>query len=338
MDRLARRLVFIALAIAVVLVIGTIGFAVVDKYPLFDAFYMTVITMTTVGYSEIRGLSRAGRIFNVFVILFGVSVMFFAIGSMTQTIIEMQLGDLFGKRRVKRMIDKLKNHYIVCGFGRVGRGAANELKRGGASFVIVDRNPERVEQAMRLGMLAVQADSTRDETLREIGVDRARGLIAALGSDADNLFVILSAKTLNPMLSVATRAAEEDAEQKLRRAGADAVFTPYTITGHHLVQALLRPHVFQFVDFTTKNIGLDVTMEQVKVGEHSEAANKSIRDLQLRRETGVIVLAIRKADGRMLFNPPADAELCEGDYLVVMGEPHNLHKLEALIAGAGRVR
>ncbi len=334
MNRLARRLVNVFVAIALTVVIGTVGFVLIEHYPLFDAFYMTLITMTTVGYSEIRPLSHMGRIFNSFLILFGVSIMFFAIGTMTQAIIEIQLGDLFGKRRIKRMIDKLSKHYIVCGFGRVGRGAAGELQAAGVPFVVVDRNPERVERAMRSGMLAVQADSTRDETLREVGIGRAAGLIAALGSDADNLFVILSAKTLNPMLAVATRASEEDAEQKLLRAGADAVFAPYTITGHQLVQSLLRPHVFQFLDFTTKNIGLNAVIEQVRVVENSEVAKKSLRDLQLRRDVGVIVLAIRKADGQMLFNPDAAAEICSGDYLIVMGEPENLRKLEALLAVA----
>jgi voltage-gated potassium channel len=334
MYRLKRRLIYLALAMLITLAFGTAGFVWIESFPPFDAFYMTLITMTTVGYSEIHPLTREGRIFNSFLILFGVTIMFFAIGTMTQTIIEMQLGDLFGKRRIKRMIEKLTKHYIVCGFGRVGRGACAELQRSGVPFVVVDRNPERVEHALQAGMLAVQADSTRDETLREVGIAKANGLIAALGSDADNLFVILSAKTLNPMLAVATRAAEEEAEQKLRRAGADAVFTPYTITGHQLVQSLLRPHVFQFLDFTTKNIGLNAVIEQMRVGEESEVANKSLRDLQLRRDVGVIVLAIRKADGQMLFNPAAEAEIRGGDFLVVMGEPESLRKLETLVARA----
>src|SRR5258707_6732915 len=248
MKNLPRRLAFTLTAIALTLLMGTVGFVLIEGYSLFDAFYMTLITISTVGYSEIHTLSRYGRIFNSFVIFFGVTTMFFAIGAMTQTIVELELGEYFDKRRTRRMIDKLTDHYIICGFGRVGRHAAKEFKRSGAAFVVVDRNPDRVEAAMRMGMLAVAADSTRDETLREIGVAQARGLIAALSTDADNLFVILSAKTLNPHLHVATRAAEEEAESKLRRAGADSVFAPYTVTGYRLAQALLRPHVFQFLD------------------------------------------------------------------------------------------
>jgi voltage-gated potassium channel len=331
MSRLGRRIGFIVGVILLVLAVGTTGFVVIERYPVFDAFYMTLTTMATVGYAEIHPLSRQGRIFNSFLIFFGVSTMFLAIGSMTQILIELELGEFFDKRRVKRMIDKMQNHFIICGFGRVGRGAAEELTQAGVPFVVIDRNESRIEDASKAGMLAIAADSTRDETLRAAGVTRARGLIAALGTDADNLFVILSAKTLNPLLNLAARVAEEEAEQKLRRAGADAVFAPYSITGHRLAQALLQPHVFQFLDFTTKGLGLDVAIEQVRVAEHSEVVSKSLGQMQVRRDLGVVVLAIRKADGRMEFNPPADAEIQGGDYLIVMGEPKNLRQLEHLL-------
>jgi len=332
MNRVVRRLVYIGLAIFLTLLVGTVGFVLVEDYPIFDAFYMTLITLTTVGYNEVHPLSQEGRIFNSVLMFFGVTTLFFAIGVMTQTIIELELGEFFGKRRVKRMIDNLEKHYIVCGYGRVGRGAANELRQARAPFVIVDKNPEKVEAAIRAGMLAVHADSTRDETLQEVRVTRAKGLIAALATDADNLFVILSARSLNPALVVATRAVEEESERKLRSAGAGAVFAPYTITGHRLAQALLRPHVFQFLDFTTSNLGLDVDIEQVLVAESSEFASRSLKEAQIRRDLGVIVLAIRKANGQMLFNPPAEAEIVAGDYLIVMGEPHSLRKLEKLLA------
>jgi voltage-gated potassium channel len=182
-------------------------------------------------------------------------------------------------------------------------------------------------------MLGVVADSTRDDTLRQVGIEQARGLVAALATDADNLFVLLSAKGLNPKIYVATRAAEEGAEAKMRRAGADAVFAPYSITGHRLAQSLLRPHVVQFLDFTTNSLGLDVVIEQVRVADHSEVVSKTIREMQIRRETGVIVMAIRKGDGEMLFNPPADTSIHGGDVLIVMGKPENLRSLEHLLGG-----
>ncbi|HXK05678.1 MAG TPA: potassium channel protein [Verrucomicrobiae bacterium] len=338
MNRFARRFLIIGIALAFTLATGTVGFHLIDHYPLFDAFYMTLTTMTTVGYMEIHPLSQAGRVFNSFLIFFGVTTIFIAIGAMTQTIIELEFGDVIGKRRNKRMIDKLKDHYIICGFGRVGRGAAHELQHAGVPFVVVDIDPDRVERAMNSGMLAVAADSTRDETLRDVGVDRARGLVAALATDADNLFVLLSAKGINPKIYVAARAAEEGAEEKMRRAGADAVFAPYSITGHRLAQSLLRPHVVQFLDFTTKDVGEDIAIEQVRVAESSEMVSRSIKEMQLRKEVGVIVMAIRKSDGRMMFNPPAETAVEGGDYLIVMGRPDNLRALEALLAGARPIR
>jgi len=338
MSRLTRRFLFIAVAVIATLTIGTIGFTVIDGYPPFDAFYMTLTTMTTVGYGEIHPLSRAARVFNSFLIFFGVTTIFIAIGAMTQTIIEMEFGDAIGKRRTKRMIQNLKDHYIICGYGRVGRGAAVELAHAGVPFVIVDIDPARVERAMLAGMLAVAADSTRDETLRLVGIDHARGLVAALATDADNLFVLLSAKGLNPNIYVSTRAAEEGAEAKMRRAGADAVFAPYTMTGHRLAQSLLRPHVVQFLDFTTKDVGEDIAIEQVRVAPNSEMAGMSIREMQLRKEAGVIVLAIRNSEGEMLFNPPPDSPVRGSDYLIVMGRPENLRALETLLAGNKNVR
>jgi len=332
MNRLIRRFLAILMAVMATLGIGTAGFTLLEHWSPFDAFYMTLTTMTTVGYGEIHELSKAGRIFNSFLIIFGVTTIFIAIGAMTQTIIEFEFGDLRGKRRYRHMIEKLIDHYIVCGYGRVGRGAANELLHARVPFVVVDINPERVERATVAGMLAVAADSTRDDTLRQVGIDRARGLVAALATDADNLFVLLSAKGLNPNIYVAARAAEEGAEQKMRRAGADAVFAPYSITGHRLAQALLRPHVVQFLDFTTTAIAEDITIEQVRVSEASRMAAKTIREMQLGRDVGVIVMAIRRADGQMVFNPTADTGVHGGDYLIVMGRPDNLRTLEGMLA------
>jgi voltage-gated potassium channel len=334
MNRLARRLVIVAGIFSFTLLVGTAGFVVIEAYSPFEAFYMTLITMSTVGYGELRTLSHAGRVFNSFLILLSVATMLLVGGAVTQTIVELELGEFYGKRRIKRMIDKLQNHYIVCGFGRVGRSACAELQRAGASFLVVDSNPDKVERAMRSGYLAVAADSTHDATLRDVGVARAKGLVAALSSDADNLFLILSAKTLNGGLHLAARVAEEEAEQKLRRAGADTVFAPYTIAGHRLAQSLLQPHVARFLDFTTgAGMGLNVSIEQVRMDDGSPAAGKSLRDMQIRRDLGVIVLAIRKADGTMTFNPPAEARVAAGDHLIVMGGAEDLGALEGLLSG-----
>jgi voltage-gated potassium channel len=333
MGHLRRRLTVIAVAIVVTLGGGTLGFVLIEHYPVFDAFYMTLTTVTTVGYGELHPLHRAGRIFNSCLILFGVITMLLAVGAMTQTIIELELNQFFGRRRVKGMIDKLEGHVILCGFGRVGRGAADELRQAGVPFVVVDHDEDRVETAMKDGMLGVLADASRDETLREIGIDRAKGLIATLGTDADNLFLILTAKTLNSNLQLSARVSEESSEQKMRRAGADFVFAPYNSTGHRMAQAIVRPHVQQFLDFTTRNIGFDVGIEQVQVGHRCAFAGKSLEEMAVRRETGVIVLAIRKGNGEMLFNPPPEAKVVSGDYLIAMGEPQSLQKLEHVLMG-----
>jgi voltage-gated potassium channel len=324
--RIVRRLILIAVPIALTMAAGTAGFRLIEGYPPFDAFYMTLITITTVGYQEVHPLSQAGRIFNSFLILFGVSAMFFAVGAMTQSIIEFELQNPYGKRRRRRAVMRLKDHYIVCGFGRVGRSAAFELQRTGAPFLVIDRSEQRVERASQAGMLAIQADATRDETLREAGVDRARGFIAALATDADNVFVILSAKTLNPGLTVVTRASEEDAEQKLRRAGADTVFSPYSIAGHRMAQSLLRPHVVQLLDFAHQAIGRDITIEQLRVESAAELPSRRLGDL-VPREARAIVLAIGRRDGTA-FNPPSETEIAEGDVLIVMGEQDSLRSID----------
>src|SRR5216684_2657095 len=295
MHRLRNRLILIAAALLLIVLGGTVGFVVVEQYSWFDAFYMTLITVSTVGYAEVHPLSHAGRVFNSFLIFFGVTIMLLAVGGMTQAIIELQ--------------------------------------RAGVPFLVVDKNEDRVEWAMKAGMLAALADATNDETLRDAGVLRAKGLIATLSSDADNLFMILSAKALKPSLLVSARIASEETERKMRLAGADYVFAPYDMTGNRMAQVMLKPHVFQFIDFTTKSIGLDVGIEQLRVPQSSGLASKSLEELQIRKEMGVIVLAIRKSDGRMLFNPPADAAIDGGDYLIVMGETADLRRLEQVLTG-----
>lgn len=329
MSRLHWRVVLIVAAFALPLTIGTTGFVLIEGFPFVDALYMAVITVTTVGYFEVRQLSATGRAFNIGLILFGVSMLLLAVGVMTQTIIELEFSRYFSRRRTKRMIDDLKNHYIVCGFGRVGRGAAEELRRAGVPLIVLERNEDKVDRAMRKGMLAALGDATLDINLREVAIDRAAGLIAALSSDADNLYLVLSAKTLNPKLKISSRVIEEEAEAKMRRAGADTVLAPYTITGARLAQGILRPHVVQFLDFAT--IGLDVGIEQVRVADQSEYISKSLRQLALRKEVGVIVLAIKKANGEMIFNPDAEAEIAGGDYLIAMGGARELRKLEDLL-------
>jgi voltage-gated potassium channel len=327
--RLLRRILLVTGLLCLTLAVGTIGFS---GYSLFDAFYMTLTTITTVGYQELKPLSRAGRVFNSFLILFGVSVIFLVMGAVTQTIIEFELQDGSGKRRRKRMISNLQRHFIVCGFGRVGRNASYELQQQSAPFLVVDRDMQRIEKATDLGMLALCADATQDDCLREAGVLRAKGLIAALPSDAENLFIILSAKALNPALIVVTRASEEEAGQKLRRAGADTVLTPYAIAGRQLAEALLKPHVVEFLEFAKSDLGAKVTIEQLCVSSDGAFRGKTLAELLEFREAGTIVLAVHRKDGETIFNPSAEVTLADGDVLIVMGERASVQELEKKLA------
>jgi voltage-gated potassium channel len=329
-----QRIKILMAALLATLCVGTLGYVYIGGFPWLDAVYMAVTTTTTVGYGEIHPLGQTARLFNIFYVLMSVSLLFLAIGLMTQKIIEVQFGNLFEKRRVKKMIDKLEGHYIICGYGRVGRGAAAELKAAGVPVVVIDRREDRVDWAIRHGLLGCLGDSTRDETLRDARIDKAAGLIAALATDADNLFAVISAKTLNPSIHVAARAAEEEAERKMRQVGADSVFAPYSAAGTQLAQSLLKPHVRQFLDFATTPLGVDVRIEQVEVAEASDLVGKSLADARIRGEMHVIVLAIRRARGTMEFNPAAEALIQARDYLIVMGEPEPLRKLEGRVAGA----
>jgi voltage-gated potassium channel len=331
MHLLLTRCLWLAATIAAVLAVGTVGYVWIDHAQVFDAFYMAVLTMATVGYGETIPLSRAGRVFNSVYILFSTSLLIVGMGVLTTSMFEMQFAELLGRRKVKRMIDKLSQHYIVCGLGRVGRGAAEELQRAGVPFVIVDQDEQRLAWAAAQKMLLLPGDATRDETLRQAGIDRARGIVCALASDADNLFLTLSAKSLNSRLMISARANERETEMKLRRAGADSVVAPYNHTGARLAQSILRPHVSEFLDFTTGGLGPNVGIEQVSVAEHFQA--RTLQDLHIRRELGIMVLAIRRASGEMDLNPGPDHAVHGGDHLIVMGETIGLRKLERMLAG-----
>ncbi len=328
-----RRIGWLTAMVFTAIAIGVAGYMIFAGLTFFEALYMATMTVTTIGYGEVRPLGDRGRAFNVFFMLFGSGTLLLALGVISSTLLEIQLSEFYEKRRIRRMITRLTQHFIVCGFGRVGRGAARELLRSGVPFVVIDHNDDKVEWAIKQGMLAVSADATRDEALREVGIDRARGVVCALATDADNLFLTLSAKQLNSRLTVAARVNEDEVEQKIRRAGADHVFAPYNFTGARLAQSIIKPHVTQFLDFTTQSVGLDVAIEQVRVGASSEFAAKSLRELkQLRKDFGISVLAIRRSDGQMVINPGADESVNGGDYLIVMGQPSSLRQMERLFA------
>lgn len=331
MHSFLKRLILIAGLLTAALLIGTFGFHIIENWSLFDSFYMSLITLTTVGYGEVHPLSTLGRVFASFLMLIGVTTVFVSIAVIGDTLLRLEMRDYFGQRRKERMLRDISGHYIVCGAGRVGRSVIHELLRSGAHVVLIDNREERAGWASERNVITLVADATKDETLRKARIDTAKGLVAAISSDAENVYVALSAKVLNPGLLIAARASDEQAEEKLHRAGATTVFTPYSIIGHRLAQSLLRPHVTSFLDVASafrKSVDLDLELEQVPVHAPSFLNGQTLGQLRLGAEYGIIVLAVQHKDGVMQFNPPADQRIEAGDVLIAMGDRSKLKQLE----------
>jgi voltage-gated potassium channel len=325
------------LMLAMVFVGGTAGYMIIEGWSLWDAFYMTVITVTTVGYREVHPMSRGGELFTSVLLLGGVGTALYTFTLAATVVVEGGLQARLARRRVARMIDELDQHFIVCGFGRIGSVVADEFAQQGIPFVLVERNPERVQEALERGMLVVEADASHEDTLKRLHIERARGLVAAVGTDAENVYAILTARVLAPALFIVGRAETEDAGRKLRRAGADRVVSPYAIGAQQMAQTALRPAVVDFVKLATQAGNLDLAMEQIHVTASSSLADRTLVEANLRQRFGVIVVGIQRADGRMEFNPSPDAAMKDGDQLVVLGPPVSLRELERT-AGEGIAR
>ena len=325
-----HNLRLIALALALVILAGTAGFHFIEGWPWFDGFYMVVTTLTTIGYQETHPLSQTGRVFNILVIFAGVSLVFLAIGALTQALLEFELRSFFGRRKMEREIDRLTDHYIICGAGRVGRSAARELARRPVPFVIIDHNDAKAARYSE-DWLVLVGDATKEQTLREAHIERARGLVAATTTDATNLYIILTARGLNPKLTIIARASEEDAEKHLLKAGADSIVSPYSFAGQRIAQTFLRPHVVSFLDTATTHLGMDLEIGEICVSNDSGFAGKTIETSRIRQERGVIILAIKREHG-MRFNPAPDDRIEPGDYLIAMGEPSQLRQVEQMAA------
>jgi voltage-gated potassium channel len=331
MPQFLKRLVFIAVLLTTAILIGTLGFVVVEGWSVFDSFYMTLITLTTVGYGEVHPLSFHGRIFVSFLMLIGVTTVFVSIAVLGETLLRLEMTDYFGRKRRDRMLKDISGHYIVCGAGRVGRSVIQELLRSETAVVLIDNTVERARWATDKGVITMVGDATKDEVLRQARIETAKGLVAAISSDAENVYVALSAKVLNPQLVIAARASDEQAEEKLRRAGATTVFTPYSFIGHRLAQSLLRPHVASFLDVASafrQSSDLDLEIEQLQINPSSLLVSNTLEQLRLGNKYGVIVLAVQHQNGKMQFNPAADLRIEAGDVLIAMGERPKLKRLE----------
>ncbi len=334
--RIQRELIAGGVALGGVILIGTLWYWLVEGWRLIDAAYMTVITLATVGFSEVQPLGDRGRLFTITLILLGVISIGYIVNRFTEALIQGYFQEGIRLRQQRGSMNALSQHYIICGFGRMGRQTAVEFEAEGIPFVAVDFNPESIQAAQQLGYVAVQGDATLDATLHSVGVDRAICLVAALPSDAENLYTVLSAKTLNPQIRAIARASTEEALKKLQRAGADAVVSPYITGGRRLAAAALRPQVMDFVDGILSGSGRSLYMEEFRLDpETSTYVGQTLRDAQLRSRTGALVLAIRRADGDLIGGPTADTELRSGDVLICMGTAEQLRQLNQILSPLG---
>ncbi|NOT43632.1 MAG: potassium channel protein [Acidobacteria bacterium] len=310
---------------------GTSGYMAIEGWSTWDALYMTVTTVTTVGFREVHPLSFAGQAFTLVLIAGGVGTAFYTATLLVTSVVEGELHRRFRDRRFIRMLDRIDHHFILCGHGRIGRIIAAELAHQGVPFVVIERNPAKVAAIIERGWLAIEADASREDVLQKAGLARARGLIAAVGSDAENVYTVLTARVARPDLFIIARVESDDAEDKLRRAGADRVISPYQIGASHMVQSALRPAVVDFIQLATSSGHLELSMEQVRVPDGSALAGKSLVDAELRQRYGLIVVSIKRAAGGMEFNPSSEALVQPGDELVVLGRPENVRALEEAV-------
>ena len=330
MPSLRKKFLIPAIVIISVITYGTVGYMIIEGWNFIDSLFMTVITLTTVGYNEIHEMDQAGRIFSIVLILSGVGAMFYALSVGAKILLEGEIRDILGRKRLNKKIENLKNHYIVCGFGRMGSIICNELMQTKSPFVVIESSSELLA-SMDADILSLQGDATQDSILKQAGIDKAKGLISVLSSDANNLYVVLSARGLNPNLRIVARASEEGAEQKLIRAGADSVVSPYYIGGLRIAHTLIKPAVVDFIEFATRSENLELQMEEVKVKDDSHILDHRLDDCGIRKDLGVIIVAIKRDSGKMEFNPTSTCVIRQGDTLVVLGETRQLQELEKLI-------
>jgi voltage-gated potassium channel len=331
--RLRKELIVGAIALFGVALTGTLWYRFVEGWSWSDAAYMTVITLATVGYGETNPLGHRGRLFTISLILMGVISIGYIVNRFTEAVIQGYFQEGMRLRQRKRLVDALSEHYILCGFGRTGRQIALEFKSEGIPFVTVDSDPEQVYMALEMGYITVQGDATLDETLLKVGIERAICLVAALPSDAENLYTVLSAKTLNPQIRAIARASTEEALTKLRRAGADAVVSPYITGGRRMAAAALRPQVLDFMDGILTGTHRSFYLEEFLIDPRAcPVVGRTLREARLRSLSGALVLAIRRADGTLIAGPTGDTQLVSEDLLICMGTAEQLRQLNRILS------
>ncbi len=315
------------------MVIGTVGYQLIERWSVLDALYMTVITMASVGFMEVHPLSSAGRLFTIVLILLSLVSIGYIVNRFTEAVIQGYFQEGIRLREQRRLLEALSGHYIVCGFGRTGRQVSLEFEAEGVPFLVVEASPELVRGAQQLGYIALQGDATLDQTLEAARIEQAACIVCTLPSDADNLYVLLSAKNLNPTMRTIARANSPEALKKLKQGGADAVVSPYITGGRRMAAAALRPQVMDFIDGVISSSNRAFYIEEFRLDIATcPVVGQTLQQTQLRSRTGALVLAIRSTDGTLLTGPTADTELANGDLLICMGTADQLRALNKILS------
>ncbi|MCP5063189.1 MAG: potassium channel protein [Ignavibacteriae bacterium] len=307
-----------------VIIIGTFGYMVIEGWSIFDSFYMTIITISTTGFKEFKPLSTPGMVLTVFLIITGVVSLAYTGGRGVQLLVESQI---LRRRKMSKNLEQISNHYIVCGFGRMGSQIAEHLLENNLNFVIIENEPNNVAKLNELGYLFVNGDATDDDALIKAGVERAKGLVAVLSTDAENVFTTLSARELNNNIFIVARAIDEGTEGKLKKAGADRVVKPYELGGNRMVQLLLRPGVTDFIEGIARKKEVDISLEQIVVCKGSSLVGLTLAESPIRSELDIIIIAIDKSGGNFVYNPKSSAKIEVDDKLIAIGQVENLNKL-----------
>jgi len=314
-----------------IVIFGTAGYMLIEDWKLFDALYMTVITVSTVGFSEIHQISQVGRLFTILLVFFGVGFSLYIAAAVVQFMVEGRIRIILGRRRLEKKISRMKNHYIVCGYGRIGRVLCKNLKRKPFDLVVIEKNPELIPVMDADGVLYISGDASDEENLIRAGIKRAKGLIAVLASDTDNVFLVLTARQLDPDLLIIARGSQEESNSKLRAAGANTVESPYDIGAARMAHRIIRPTVTSFLDLAFAHKRKDIQMEEIPVSASSDLVNVMLKDTGIRQKYNLIIIAIKKPGKSMLFNPSFEAMIEMGDTIIAVGEEANLQELERIL-------
>ncbi len=324
---ITRKIAVISTLLILLWATGIAGYRFIEGWSLLDSVYMTAISLSTVGFKEVHPLSELGRIFTILLITLGVGLFFYAVGSLAEGLIEGHLKGLIGRRRMLKKIAKLEKHYIVCGYGRLGQVICHELKVRNKPLVVVDNKQSSVQRAEKRGLLWVLGDATVDNVLMSAGIKRAKGLISVLGTDAANVYITISAKFLNPHLTIVTRAENENAEKKMFQVGATKVISPYKIGASRMALAVLKPTLTEFLDLASHSVGFDLDIEQIEILQGSELDGKALKDISLRERTGVTVIAIKEKGREMSLQLRPEKPLKAGDVIVALGGRAGIQKV-----------